>query len=33
MQTGVVDGAENNYPSYDTGQHYRHAKYYSLPDT
>ena len=30
LQTGVVDGAENNYPSYDTGQHYRHAKYYSL---
>src|SRR6185436_18179350 len=30
MQTGVVDGAENNYPSYDTGQHYRYAKYYSL---
>src|SRR5262249_57807062 len=22
MQTGVVDGAENNYPSYDTGQHF-----------
>jgi len=30
LQTGVVDGAENNYPSYDTGQHYRVAKYYSL---
>jgi TRAP-type C4-dicarboxylate transport system substrate-binding protein len=30
LQTGVVDGAENNYPSYDTGQHYRLAKYYSL---
>src|SRR5213080_2335888 len=30
MQTGVVDGAENNYPSYATGQHYRYAKYYSL---
>ena len=30
LQTGVVDGAENNYPSYDTGQHYRYAKYYSL---
>ena len=23
MQTGVVDGAENNAPSYTTGQHYR----------
>ena len=28
MQTGVVDGAENNYPSYESGQHYRYAKYY-----
>ena len=28
MQTGVVDGAENNAPSYETGQHYRYAKYY-----
>ncbi|HEX8164692.1 MAG TPA: TRAP transporter substrate-binding protein [Beijerinckiaceae bacterium] len=30
MQTGVVDGAENNEPTYTTGQHYRYAKYYSL---
>src|SRR5438874_5095547 len=30
MQTGVVDGAENNEPSYETGQHYRYAKYYSM---
>ena len=30
MQTGVVDGAENNDPSYDSGQHYRYAKYYSM---
>jgi tripartite ATP-independent transporter DctP family solute receptor len=30
MQTGVVDGAENNPPTYATGQHYRYAKYYSL---
>jgi tripartite ATP-independent transporter DctP family solute receptor len=30
LQTGVVDGAENNEPSYETGQHYRYAKYYSL---
>jgi tripartite ATP-independent transporter DctP family solute receptor len=30
MQTGVVDGAENNAPSYATGQHFRYAKYYSL---
>ena len=32
LQTGVVDGAENNEPSYDTGQHYRYAKYYSLTE-
>ena len=25
LQTGVVDGAENNYPSYATGQHYNYA--------
>src|SRR5262252_2093993 len=30
MQTGVVDGAENNAPTYATGQHYRYAKYFSL---
>ena len=29
MQTGVVDGAEKNYPTYESGQHYRYAKYYS----
>ena len=30
MQTGVVDGAENNAPTYATGQHYRYARYFSL---
>lgn len=30
LQTGVVDGAENNEPSYATGQHFRYAKYYSM---
>src|SRR3546814_14712022 len=29
LQTGVVDGAENNYPSYATGQHYNYARYFS----
>jgi tripartite ATP-independent transporter DctP family solute receptor len=29
MQTGVVDGAENNEPTYMTGQHNRYAKFYS----
>jgi tripartite ATP-independent transporter DctP family solute receptor len=32
LQTGVVDGAENNYPSYASGQHYRYAKHYSLTE-
>jgi tripartite ATP-independent transporter DctP family solute receptor len=32
MQTGVVDGAENNYPTYTSGQHYRYAKYFSLTE-
>jgi tripartite ATP-independent transporter DctP family solute receptor len=32
LQTGVVDGAENNYPSYATGQHYRYAKNFSLTE-
>ena len=31
MQTGVVDGAENNAPTYATGQHYRYASvFFSL---
>jgi tripartite ATP-independent transporter DctP family solute receptor len=30
MQTGIVDGAENNYPTYATSQHYRYAKHFSL---
>ena len=29
LQTGVVDGAENNEPTYVTAQHFRSAKYYS----
>lgn len=32
LQTGVVDGAENNYPTYTTGQHYNYAKYYSTTE-
>jgi len=32
LQTGVVDGAENNYPSYASGQHFRYAKHYSLTE-
>jgi len=30
LQTGVVDGAENNEPSYVTGNHFTVAKYYDL---
>ena len=29
MQTGVVDGAENNIPSYVTARHYETAKFYT----
>jgi tripartite ATP-independent transporter DctP family solute receptor len=32
LQTGVVDGAENNPPSYESGKHYQFAKYYSLSE-
>jgi len=32
LQTGVVDGAENNPPSYSTGQHYTYAPYYSTTE-
>jgi tripartite ATP-independent transporter DctP family solute receptor len=30
IQTGVIDGAENNWPSYDTSGHYQVAKYFTL---
>ncbi|WP_416357588.1 TRAP transporter substrate-binding protein [Aureimonas phyllosphaerae] len=30
IETGVIDGAENNFPSYDTARHVEVAKYYSL---
>ena len=32
IQTGVIDGAENNWPSYDTAGHAEVAKYYSLDE-
>lgn len=32
MQTGVVDGAENNPPTYATHNHYEIAKYFSLTE-
>ncbi|MEX6507434.1 TRAP transporter substrate-binding protein [Jiella sp. M17.18] len=30
LQTGLIDGAENNWPSYESSQHYKVAPYYSL---
>lgn len=30
LQTGVIDGAENNLPSYVTKGHYEKAKYYTM---
>lgn len=32
LQTGVVDGAENNWPSYESTNHYQVAQYYSLDE-
>ena len=32
IQTGVVDGAENNFPSYDTAGHFEVATNYSLDE-
>lgn len=30
LQTGVIDGAENNWPSYDTSSHFEVAPFYSI---
>jgi tripartite ATP-independent transporter DctP family solute receptor len=32
LQTGVVDGAENNWPSYESSRHFEVSKYYSLTE-
>ena len=32
LKTGLIDGAENNWPSYDTASHYEAAKYYALTE-
>ncbi|MDN3525778.1 TRAP transporter substrate-binding protein [Halomonas sabkhae] len=32
LKTGVIDGAENNYPSYESSGHYEVAQYYSLTE-
>ena len=30
LETGVIDGAENNWPSYESAKHYEVAKHYTL---
>ena len=32
IETGVIDGAENNFPSYDTAKHFEVAKFFSLDE-
>lgn len=32
IETGVIDGAENNFPSYESAKHFEVAKYYALDE-
>jgi tripartite ATP-independent transporter DctP family solute receptor len=32
LKTGIVDAAENNWPSYESSRHFEAAKYYSLTE-
>ena len=32
LKTGIVDGAENNWPSYESSRHFEAAKYYTLDE-
>ncbi|NLL99888.1 MAG: TRAP transporter substrate-binding protein [Treponema sp.] len=32
LQTGFIEGAENNWPSYESTKHYKFAKYYTLDE-
>ena len=32
LKTGLVDGAENNYPSFESSRHFEVAKYYSITE-
>ena len=32
LQTGAIDGAENNWPSYESTNHYEVAKYYTIDE-
>jgi TRAP-type C4-dicarboxylate transport system substrate-binding protein len=32
LTTGLIDGAENNWPSFVTTNHYKYARYYALTE-
>jgi len=32
LKTGLIDGAENNFPSYDSAKHFEAAKYYAMTE-
>lgn len=32
LKTGIVDGAENNWPSYESSRHFEAAKYYNVTE-
>jgi tripartite ATP-independent transporter DctP family solute receptor len=32
LKTGIVDGAENNWPSFESSRHFEAAKYYNLSE-
>jgi tripartite ATP-independent transporter DctP family solute receptor len=32
LKTGIVDGAENNWPSYESSRHFEAARYYNLSE-
>ena len=32
LKTGLVDAAENNYPSYESSRHFEVAKFYSITE-
>jgi tripartite ATP-independent transporter DctP family solute receptor len=32
LETGIIDGAENNWPSYESSSHYEVAKYYTIDE-
>jgi len=32
LKTGLVDGAENNWPSYESSRHFEVAKFYAITE-